>query len=467
MSTTFQAEVKSRGDVGTVLISEKGEWPELPKMEQGQRLDIKKIRDPMEAIYMLFVLSPTIVSVAGVLYFSIFYNPYLLIIFPIIFVTYWFFYLLFWCEWKLAIAWSLGNSIKVNSAQYPQIFRLVTEASEILGIQTPTVLIFQGHGMFELFVAKYFSKRGFILLTSTMMDDLSSSGSSRELMFFIGRQLGLIANGYFRFWFFKNFMGMFAFPFLLAWHRRCHFTADRLGLLVAGDLYAAEQAMIILTAGASVAPSTSIIALKQQRDEIFDSIWTWIVLVFSNYPYMVDRIIRLRSFAYQAVRDGVQAKAPVAVGSLPIAHCRIRALQLMIVHGHDHKARLEVENFLFRTFPHVSPISMIIETSSAATMPEKFEETARKVKGAVVLLTPDDVFVAKSDAKGGPRARQNVILEIGWCWAHMGRTRFLLLMKQNVEIPSDLSGVDVHRYQESPTECSECLRDFIEHLSIQ
>jgi predicted nucleotide-binding protein len=68
---------------------------------------------------------------------------------------------------------------------------------------------------------------------------------------------------------------------------------------------------------------------------------------------------------------------------------------------------------------------MIIETSSGATMPEKFEETARKVKGAVVLLTPDDVLVAKSDAKGGPRARQNVILEIGWCWAHMGRTRFL------------------------------------------
>jgi Zn-dependent protease with chaperone function len=436
-------------------------------MAQGQCLDLKKIRDPMETTYLAFVLSPTILSVAGVICFSIYYDPHALLVFPAIFTIYWVLHLLLWCNWKLTFALILGNSIKVDAGQYPQIFRLVTEASEILGIQTPTVLIIQGHGMFEMFVAKHYSKRGYIIITSTMLDSLSSSGTSRELMFFIGRQLGLIADGYFRFWFFKNFMGMFVFPLLLAWHRRCHLTADRLGLLVAGDLYAAEQAMIMLTAGVSVAPSTSITALKQHRGEIFDSTWVWIALSFSDYPYMVDRIIRLRDFAYQAARDGVQAKAPVAVGALPIAHSRIRALQLMIVHGHDHKGRLEIENFLFRKFPHVSPVSMIVETSSAATMPEKFEEIAVRVKGAVVLLTPDDIVAAEIDGKNAPRARQNVMVEIGWYWALLGRTRFLLLMKQSVDIPSDLSGVDVHRYEESPTECSECLRDFIDHLSAQ
>jgi hypothetical protein len=31
----------------------------------------------------------------------------------------------------------------------------------------------------------------------------------------------------------------------------------------------------------------------------------------------------------------------------------------MIVHGHDHTGRMELENFLLKNFPHVKPITMI------------------------------------------------------------------------------------------------------------
>ncbi|MGH8625627.1 MAG: hypothetical protein ACREYC_10260 [Gammaproteobacteria bacterium] len=134
-------------------------------------------------------------------------------------------------------------------------------------------------------------------------------------MFFIGRQLGLIANGYFRFWFFKNTIGRLALFFHQAWERRCHFTADRLGLLVAGDLYAAEQALLVITSGSAVAQAKNLEALKEQRAKLFESFWAWLRLGFSNYPYMVDRIIRLRQFAFAALSIGAQANAPVAVGA--------------------------------------------------------------------------------------------------------------------------------------------------------
>jgi predicted nucleotide-binding protein len=181
---------------------------------------------------------------------------------------------------------------------------------------------------------------------------------------------------------------------------------------------------------------------------------------------MVDRLFRLRQFAFAAAVRGLQAQAPVAIGALPIAHRPIRALPLMIVHGHDLVARLELENFLRRYFPHVAPVAMIAQTQAAHTLPEKFERLAREVKGAVALLTPDDAALTFQSGISSERARQNVIIELGWFWGKLGRQRCLLLMRGSIELPSDLSGVEVHRFEKSPTECSEALREFITALEV-
>jgi len=433
-------------------------WSALPKLAPGQRLAMEFIRDPYQNIYLGFVLLPTIIlilTVVGLVIYDI--EMAAIVISVLLLLT-----LIFWVSWKLLYAFVLGHTIRVSPLQYPQLFRLIEEASQILGIECPYTFIMQGHGLFETLVMKRFSRRGFIILTSNLVDDLTERGASRELMFFVGRQLGLMATGYFRFWFTKGILGKLALPFYLAWERRCHYTADRIGLLVAGDLLASEQALVTLTAGSAVAPSTSAVALVEQRLELLESVWSWIRLSYSSYPYMVDRIIRLRAFALAAIHNGIQAKQPV--GALPLGHGPIRSLPVMIVHGHDAKSRLELENFLFKTFPNVAPIAMLLETAAAATMPEKFEEIASRVRGAVALLTPDDVIGTTRDGGVSFRARQNVVIEIGWYWGRLGRNKCLLLMKDTVDIPSDLSGVEVHRYRESPIECSEALRDFVAAL---
>jgi predicted nucleotide-binding protein len=59
---------------------------------------------------------------------------------------------------------------------------------------------------------------------------------------------------------------------------------------------------------------------------------------------------------------------------------------------------------------------------------------------AVVLLTPDD----EGCVKGGtpvPRARQNVVLELGYFVGRLGRDRVCALKRGEVEIPSDFGGV--------------------------
>lgn len=436
---------------------------DIPRLSKGQQLDLKAIRVPKERFYLGFVLLPTVV-LALVMLAMLFDEPLIVAAAAGVALL---FTLLIWISWQLFLAILHGHAIKVGPTQYPQLHGIVSDASNVLGIDTPTVFVLQGHGLFEAFVARKFSRRGILIITSNLLDDLTEHGSSRELMFFIGRQLGLVATGYFRYWTIKHTIGQFSTFFYWAWQRRSHLTADRLGLLVAGELYAAEQALLIITAGSGIAANTNFQALKEQRTELFDRFWAWIQLGFSSYPYMIDRIVQLRAFAYSASQSHIQGNAPLAIGALPILHRAIRAVPLMIVHGHDIAARMQLENFLLKKFPHVTPVTMIEKADAAQTLPEKFERMAGGVRGALAILTPDDLAVTLRSGSESSRARQNVIIEVGWFWGRFGRGRCLLLVRGDVEIPSDLSGVEVHRFASSPTECSEVLREFIAELEIK
>jgi len=112
---------------------------------------------------------------------------------------------------------------------------------------------------------------------------------------------------------------------------------------------------------------------------------------------------------------------------------------VFIVHGHDHGRMQAVARFL----EHIglNPVILHERPSSGATIIEKLE-THAKVAFAVVLLTPDDVGSIASD-KQNPRsrARQNVVLELGYFLAKLGRRRTCALVVEGVEIPSDYSGV--------------------------
>jgi predicted nucleotide-binding protein len=111
--------------------------------------------------------------------------------------------------------------------------------------------------------------------------------------------------------------------------------------------------------------------------------------------------------------------------------------KIFIVHGHADGPREAIARFLAQL--NLEPIILHEQANRGKTIIEKFEAHA-DVGFAIVLLTPDDI----GGPIGGPqhhRARQNVILELGFFIGRLGRARVCALMVPDVEIPSDILGV--------------------------
>jgi predicted nucleotide-binding protein len=116
-----------------------------------------------------------------------------------------------------------------------------------------------------------------------------------------------------------------------------------------------------------------------------------------------------------------------------------RGSDIFIVHGHDESAKQAVARFIEKL--GLKAIILHEQPNAGRTIIEKFEDYAN-VGFAVVLMTPDDVGATK-DKKDQllPRARQNVVFELGFFVGKLGRNRVCALHKEEVEIPSDYTGV--------------------------
>ncbi len=112
--------------------------------------------------------------------------------------------------------------------------------------------------------------------------------------------------------------------------------------------------------------------------------------------------------------------------------------QIFIVHGHDEASKETVARFVEKLELH--PIILHEQPNAGRTIIEKFEDHSN-VGFAIVLLTPDDFGAPRNSHDLKPRARQNVILELGYFIGKLGRGKVCALYKEGVEIPSDYQGV--------------------------
>jgi predicted nucleotide-binding protein len=114
---------------------------------------------------------------------------------------------------------------------------------------------------------------------------------------------------------------------------------------------------------------------------------------------------------------------------------------VFIVHGHDGEVRETVARFIKQI--GFEPIILHERPNKGRTIITKFREEAADVGFAVVLMTPDDVggVPALVVNKLSPRARQNVVFELGFFIGVLGPDHVAALVKGDIERPSDFDGV--------------------------
>ncbi|MDR3445046.1 MULTISPECIES: nucleotide-binding protein [unclassified Dyella] len=121
---------------------------------------------------------------------------------------------------------------------------------------------------------------------------------------------------------------------------------------------------------------------------------------------------------------------------------------VFIVHGSNEAAKTRVARFVERF--KLNAIILHEQPNRGRTIIEKFEKSAAEVGFAVVLLTADDIGAPKeSPDQAKPRARQNVLLELGYFTASLGRDRVCVLYEKGVEIPTDYLGVVYTEFDEA------------------
>lgn len=175
-------------------------------------------------------------------------------------------------------------------------------------------------------------------------------------------------------------------------------------------------------------------------------------------------------FAFATIRgltDKGKRRLDEAAGTAPVGEANATensegdathsSRQIFVVHGHDEQRKLAVVRFLEQL--KFKAVVLDEQVSGGKTLPEKFEHYSN-VHYAVILLTPDDLGTSRVQVESAktsgnesfdklqgvedalnPRARQNVVFELGFFYGKLGRSNTCVLLAGGVENPSDIHGV--------------------------
>lgn len=115
---------------------------------------------------------------------------------------------------------------------------------------------------------------------------------------------------------------------------------------------------------------------------------------------------------------------------------------IFVVHGRNSGVREEVARFV-HAITGITPVILHEQANQGRTLIEKFEGHAQQSGYVVVLATGDDKGGPRDAVEADlmPRARQNVVFEMGFFFGSLGRRRVAVLHEEGIEPPSDIAGL--------------------------
>jgi predicted nucleotide-binding protein len=161
--------------------------------------------------------------------------------------------------------------------------------------------------------------------------------------------------------------------------------------------------------------------------------------------------------ALKSAKASIEDEVLPEVGAIQVNEKGVpRSNRVFVVHGHDERAKQELE--LFLTELGLDPVVLHRQADEGQTIIEKFEKHS-DVGYAFILMTPDEMAylsteseLPESERRIELRARPNVIFEFGYFVGKFGRSRVCCLYTGSVTLPSDLGGLVYKQYSNSVEE---------------
>lgn len=142
--------------------------------------------------------------------------------------------------------------------------------------------------------------------------------------------------------------------------------------------------------------------------------------------------------------------------------------KIFVVHGHDQTSLEQLELVLRRL--GLDPYILQNNDGQSKTLIEALEKHIyEEAAFGIILMTPDDYGYPKNKTNEDrqPRARQNVILEMGMVMASLGRDKTVILKKGNLESPSDVNGIIYLEFNEHVKEVAVKLANRMKGAGIE
>jgi len=172
----------------------------------------------------------------------------------------------------------------------------------------------------------------------------------------------------------------------------------------------------------------SLPATPQKLEELFRDI-------YENKPWAINPNV------FQENGELVRSTIAQIVSAVASPGLKNLSKKIFIVHGHGGELKEATARLVSQL--QLEPVILHEQPSGGRTIIENFSAHAKEADFAVVLLTADDVGREKSITRAPPlrpRARQNVVFEMGFFFGSLDRRRVCAVHEIGVEIPSDLGG---------------------------
>jgi predicted nucleotide-binding protein len=146
-------------------------------------------------------------------------------------------------------------------------------------------------------------------------------------------------------------------------------------------------------------------------------------------------LVALEAQPEQVRAEVLQLVRELAVAGPPLTAVEAGEGTVFVVPGEAAARRDEIVQAVLDLTGR-APVVLHRRPGTRSVLAELFEEHGGHPRAAVVVLGADDVGGAPADLR--PHARQEVIYELGWFHARLGRHGVVVLVEEGVETPGDI-----------------------------